>query len=177
MAAIATSSSSQESSSISSSTISDFNPFEFEKGIKTLADSSSPVPCKFNFINERAALTASDSLPVVDFSALTSSDPDQRSKSIHDLAAACGEWGFFILVNHGIPEELMSATFAATREFFALPDEEKKQYQAKTASDPIKCGNFNVANTSNQSFTLWRDYLKLYVHPHFHCPNKPHILG
>lgn len=80
------------------------------------------------------------------------------------------------LVNHGIPEELMKATFTATREFFGLPAGEKKQYEAKSASDPIKCGNFNVANTSNQIFTLWRDYLKLYVHPEFHCPHKPHLL-
>lgn len=70
----------------------------------------------------------------------------------------------------------MNATFTAMKEFFSLPESEKKQYQAKTASDPIKCGNFKVSNTSNQSFTLWRDYLKLYVHPEFHCPHQPQLL-
>ncbi|KAL7119343.1 hypothetical protein ACP275_02G057200 [Erythranthe tilingii] len=155
---------------------SSFQPFEFDK---TLANSSDDlkavVPSKFNFTNEPTALT-SDSIPIVDFSALTSSDPDRRSKSIHSLSKACQEWGFFIVVNHGIPEELMNATFTTAREFFSLPDEEKKKYEAKSASDPIKCGNFNVTNNSNQSFTLWRDYLKLYVHPDFHCPNKPQLL-
>lgn len=82
------------------------------------------------------------------------------------------------LVNHGIPEASMNATFTAMKEFFSLDESEKKQYQAKSASDPIKCGNFNVANAaSNQTFTLWRDYLKLYVHPKFHCPQQPQILG
>ncbi|KAI3445767.1 hypothetical protein Pfo_002432 [Paulownia fortunei] len=168
MASIAAS---QQSSSNS------FQPFEYDTGIKVLADSSNlkAVPSKFNFTNEPTALT-SDSIPIIDFSALTSGDPDRRSKAIHDLTKACQEWGFFILVNHGIPEELMNALFTATREFFGLPESEKKQYEAKSASDPIKCGNFNVATTSNQSFTLWRDYLKLYVHPEFHCPLKPQLL-
>ncbi|KAH6789946.1 hypothetical protein C2S51_004952 [Perilla frutescens var. frutescens] len=154
-----------------------FQPFEFETTLKVIANSSTlkAVPSKFNFSNEPTAFT-SHSLPVVDFSALIAGGGDQRSKAIHDLAEACREWGFFILVNHGIPESLMNATFTAIKQFLSLPDSEKKQYEAKSASDPIKCGNFNVANTSNQSFTLWRDYLKLYVHPEFHCPHQPQLL-
>ncbi|KAL2254452.1 protein DMR6-LIKE OXYGENASE 1 [Sesamum indicum] len=156
---------------------SEHHPFEFETALKDLANSSNvkSVPSKFNFINQPTALT-SDSIPIIDFSALTADDPHPRSKAIHDLSKACQEWGFFILVNHGIPEELMKATFTAITEFLSLPAAEKKQYEAKSASDPIKCGNFNVANTSNQIITLWRDYLKLYVHPDFHCPEKPHLL-
>ncbi|XP_057812542.1 2-oxoglutarate-dependent dioxygenase 19-like [Salvia miltiorrhiza] len=154
-----------------------FTPFEFDATLKAISDSSSSksVPSKFNFSNERSAFTC-DSLPTVDFSALVGGDPHQRSKAVHDLATACREWGFFILVNHGVPESLVEAMFRAVKEFFNLPKSEKKQYEAKSASDPIKCGNFNVANTSNQSFTLWRDYLKLYVHPNFHCPHQPQLL-
>ncbi|XP_042061572.1 2-oxoglutarate-dependent dioxygenase 19-like [Salvia splendens] len=156
-----------------------FKHFEFDATLKHLSDSSSSslksVPSKFNFTNERTAFT-SDSLPIIDFSALVAGDPHQRSKAVHDLATACRDWGFFILVNHGVPESLMESMFKAVKEFFNLADSEKKQYEAKSASDPIKCGNFNVANTSNQSFTLWRDYLKLYVHPTFHCPHKPQLL-
>ncbi|KAK6156781.1 hypothetical protein DH2020_011029 [Rehmannia glutinosa] len=157
------------------SSINSYQPFEYDAGLKVLADSSNlkSVPSKFNYTNQPNALT-SDSIPVIDFSALT--DLDQRSKAIHDIAKACQEWGFFILVNHGIPEELMNAVSRATKEFFDLPEGEKKQYEAKSASDPIKCGNFNVTTTSNQTFTLWRDYLKLYVHPEFHCPLKPQVL-
>ncbi|XP_047951563.1 2-oxoglutarate-dependent dioxygenase 19-like [Salvia hispanica] len=148
-----------------------FKHFEFDATPKHLSSSSS-VPSKFNFTNDRTAFTP-DSLPIIDFSALVTGDPHQRSKAVHDLATACRDWGFFILVNHGVPESLMEAMFRVVKEFFSLADSEKKQYEAKSASDPIKCGNFNVANTSNQSFTLWRDYLKLYVHPTFHCPHKP----
>ncbi|XP_057812541.1 2-oxoglutarate-dependent dioxygenase 19-like [Salvia miltiorrhiza] len=154
-----------------------FTPFEFDTTLKVAADSSSvkSVPSKFNFSNDRSALTC-DSLPTIDFSALVGGNPHQRSKAVHGLATACREWGFFILVNHGVAESLMEALFRAMKEFFSLPESEKKQYEAKSASDPIKCGNFNVVDTSNRSFTLWRDYLRLYVHPNFHCPHQPQLL-
>ncbi|XP_057812544.1 2-oxoglutarate-dependent dioxygenase 19-like [Salvia miltiorrhiza] len=152
-------------------------PLEFEKSVKDVADSSclKAVPSKFNFTNESSAFTA-DALPVVDFSALSSGDPHQRSKAIDHLATTCQEWGFFILVNHGIPESLMNATLTAVKEFFYLPDSVKKQFEAKSVLDPIQCGNLKVTTASNQSFTLWRDYLKLCVHPQFHCPHQPYLL-
>ncbi|KAL6494583.1 hypothetical protein OROGR_031383 [Orobanche gracilis] len=153
-------------------------PFEYATGVKVLTDSSNlkAVPSKFNYTNQPTGLI-SDSLPVVDFSALTAAaDPDQRSRAVQGLAKACQEWGFFILVNHGIGEELMNGVFGALKGFFNLPESVKKRYEAKSASDPIKCGNFNVSTISNQTFTLWRDYLKLYVHPEFHCPSQPHTL-
>ncbi|XP_057812535.1 2-oxoglutarate-dependent dioxygenase 19-like [Salvia miltiorrhiza] len=154
-----------------------FTPFEFDTTSKVAADSSplKSVPSKFIFSNDRTALTC-DSLPTVDFSALVGGDPHQRSKAVHDLATACREWGFFILVNHGVADSLMDALFRAVKEFFSLSDSEKKQYEAKSVSDPIKyCGNFNVT-TSNRSFTLWRENLKFYVHPNFYCPHRPQLL-
>ncbi|XP_047951561.1 2-oxoglutarate-dependent dioxygenase 19-like [Salvia hispanica] len=154
-----------------------FKHFEFDDTLKLLSDSSTlkAIPSKFNFPNDRTAFTT-DSIPIIDFSALVGGDPHQRSKAVHDLATACRDWSFFILVNHGVPERLMSEMFREMVEFFNLADSERKQYEAKSASDPIKCGNFSVANTSNQSFTLWREYLKLYVHPNFHCPHQPQFL-
>ncbi|KAL8483236.1 hypothetical protein ACS0TY_026064 [Phlomoides rotata] len=79
------------------------------------ADSQqNSVDSKFKYIYDQTALSC-DSFPVVDFSALSAADPDQRSKAIHVLCKACEEWGFFILVNHGVPEELMNATFSAVK--------------------------------------------------------------
>nr|XP_016492746.1 PREDICTED: probable 2-oxoglutarate/Fe(II)-dependent dioxygenase [Nicotiana tabacum] len=49
------------------------------------------------------------SLPIVDFSLLISGDPHQRAKALHDLSNACRDWGFFMVVNHGIAENLIKA--------------------------------------------------------------------
>ena len=38
-------------------------------------------------------------IPTVDFSLLTSADPDQRSKAVAELGKACEHWGFFMVIN------------------------------------------------------------------------------
>ncbi|ONK57611.1 uncharacterized protein A4U43_C09F2260 [Asparagus officinalis] len=43
-------------------------------------------------------------VPVIDFSKL---DGDERAQTLARLANGCEEWGFFQLVNHGIPDELL----------------------------------------------------------------------
>lgn len=68
-------------------------------GVKVLAESSvvlKSVPSKFNFVNEPTA-SNSDSIPIIDFSLITSAQPDQRSRVIQELGKACQEWGFFIV--------------------------------------------------------------------------------
>ena len=80
------------------------------------------------------------------------------------------------LVNHGIPEKLLKAIIASSLEFFELPEEEKRRYEAKSASDPIKSGSGSLINTANQRVHLWRDFVKSYVHPEFNCPTEPQTL-
>ncbi|KAL7157130.1 hypothetical protein ABFS83_02G057000 [Erythranthe nasuta] len=142
--------------------------------VKALAESSTlkSIPTEFTFSNDYRCSNP-NSLPTVDFSLLISPDPDQRSKTLHELAGACEQWGFFILVNHGIPESVLKGAISASLEYFDLPAEEKRRYEAKSPSDPIKSGSGSVINTNNHRIHLWRDYVKSYVHPQFHCPDQP----
>ncbi|KAM7479009.1 hypothetical protein LguiA_027222 [Lonicera macranthoides] len=112
-----------------------------------------------------------DSIPIIDFSMLTSSSPDQRSKAVHDLGKACQDWGFFMVVNHDIPEDLMKKVINGVEEFFNLTDEEKLEFEGKDVLDPIRCGT--SFNATKEKVFFWRDFLKVLVHPHFHFPNKP----
>ncbi|KZV52269.1 leucoanthocyanidin dioxygenase-like [Dorcoceras hygrometricum] len=143
--------------------------------VKDLAQSPDlkSVPSEFTFANDSKG-SNSDTLPVVDFSMLVSDNADQRSKALLDLAKACEDWGFFVLINHGIPETLMEAIIDASLEFFDLPEDEKR-YEAKSASDPVKSGT-GTANAANHKILLWRDFVKSYVHPRFYCPDKPRRL-
>ncbi|XP_075477923.1 2-oxoglutarate-dependent dioxygenase 19-like isoform X3 [Primulina tabacum] len=144
--------------------------------VKDLAQSPDlkSIPSQFTFINDSKG-SNSDSLPIVDFSMLVSDNADQRSIALLDIRKACEDWGFFVLINHGIPESLMKAIIDASLEFFDLPEEEKRRYEAKSASDPIKAGS-GTANTANDKILLWRDFMKSYVHPNFYCPEKPQHL-
>ncbi|KAK2979706.1 hypothetical protein RJ640_002878, partial [Escallonia rubra] len=98
--------------------------------------------------------------------------PDQQSKAIQDLGKACEEWGFFLLVNHGVPETLIDKVFDASSQFFNLTEEEKREFEGKNAFDPIRCGT-SFHNATTGKILLWRDYLKVIVHPEFHFPDKP----
>ncbi|KAG8368628.1 hypothetical protein BUALT_Bualt15G0065400 [Buddleja alternifolia] len=145
--------------------------------VKVLAESSTlqSVPSQFTFAIDSKG-SNSDSIPIVDFSQLTSANPDQRSQALRELATVCEEWGFFVLINHGIPETLMKAIIDTSLEFFDLPEEEKRRYEAKSALDPIISGAGSVITTANQRIHMWRDFVKSDVHPEFHCPDKPQSL-
>ncbi|GMH16398.1 hypothetical protein Nepgr_018239 [Nepenthes gracilis] len=97
--------------------------------------------------------------------------PDQRSKEIHNLGEACQHWGFFMVVNHGVPEGIMKEMIDGCKGFFDLTAEEKREFLGKDVLDPIRCGtSFNV---SVEKVHFWRDFLKVTVHPQFHFPHKP----
>lgn len=64
-------------------------------------------------------------IPVVDFGL----DDKQIQSAVFD--ATC-EWGFFQIVNHGIPVEVTENFQRVGRQFFELPQEEKEKY----AKDP-----------------------------------------
>ena len=64
-----------------------------------------------------------DSLPIIDISPLVSGG--DAVGVAQELDRACRENGFFYVVGHGVDEELQARLDALSREFFALPDDEK----------------------------------------------------
>ncbi|EEF42099.1 1-aminocyclopropane-1-carboxylate oxidase 5 [Ricinus communis] len=63
-------------------------------------------------------------IPVIDFSKVNGSG-EERVKTMAQIANGCEEWGFFQLVNHGIPEELLERVKKVCSECYKL-DREKK---------------------------------------------------
>ncbi|KAH9295967.1 hypothetical protein KI387_039555, partial [Taxus chinensis] len=61
-------------------------------------------------------------IPVIDMALISL---QQEKTKLH---MACQDWGFFQIVNHGIPESLLKRTKKAVGEFFELPLKEKKKY-------------------------------------------------
>ncbi|MED6223790.1 hypothetical protein PIB30_077523 [Stylosanthes scabra] len=155
--------------------------------VKKIAESSSSssvvesIPSEYvyrkNNSNEDSIILGDEeaqntTIPIIDFFQLISSNTADRSKTIQQLGTACTDWGFFMLINHGVPETLREEVLRESERFYDLPDENRKQYEGGDIFAPIKCGtsfNVNVEKTF-----LWRDYLKCHVHPHFHAPSEPH---
>uniref|UniRef100_A0A0D6QVN6 Fe2OG dioxygenase domain-containing protein n=1 Tax=Araucaria cunninghamii TaxID=56994 RepID=A0A0D6QVN6_ARACU len=72
----------------------------------------------------------SSTVPTIDMSPLLSQDDGHpcRQQAMDKLAKSCQEWGFFQVVNHGIPASLMEQMKEVVRGFFQLPVEEKLKY-------------------------------------------------
>lgn len=69
----------------------------------------------------------SESVPIVDVSRLTSPDRIERAAVAAEVGQACRTIGFFYVTGHGIPSLVIDAVFAGSRQFFALPHEQKEQ--------------------------------------------------
>eukprot|EP00934_Nitzschia_sp_Nitz4_P003407 Nitzschia sp. Nitz4//scaffold166_size90379//7618//10428//NITZ4_005045-RA/size90379-processed-gene-0.51-mRNA-1//-1//CDS//3329538160//3397//frame0 len=71
--------------------------------------------------NDRA--TIFDGIPTVDLSAT------DRDELVRQVASACSEYGFFQVINHGFPPEVIEEYREQIRQFFALPQEVKVQWK------------------------------------------------
>lgn len=68
------------------------------------------------------------SLPVLDIGRFDAG-PEQRAGFLRDLRAAARGPGFFYLVGHGIPQDLIDDVLGLTRRFFALPEKDKLEIE------------------------------------------------
>lgn len=88
------------------------------------------------------------SVPVIDIGRLTQeSFASSAGTTIEEIATACREWGFFQVVNHGIPQELIEKEWQQTRKFFAQPMAAKEAIM-RTRGNPW--GYYNNELTKNQ---------------------------
>ncbi|MEU5214582.1 2-oxoglutarate and iron-dependent oxygenase domain-containing protein [Streptomyces sp. NPDC020807] len=78
-------------------------------------------------MSEGTAAQAFQEVPVISIAALVTPDPEPEElrKTVEQIGQACRDVGFFYIKDHGVTAEDSAAMFRASREFFALPLEEK----------------------------------------------------
>ncbi|KAK3016782.1 hypothetical protein RJ639_006455 [Escallonia herrerae] len=116
--------------------------------------------------NKPFCFVADDEIPIIDYSMLISADHNERSKAILDLGKACTDYGFFTVVNHGMPESFIKEVLERCSEFFDLTEREKIECEPKCMTDKIRWSKGSKPGDQ-------REFLKLISHPEFHCPAKP----
>ncbi|KAL6574917.1 hypothetical protein OROMI_012202 [Orobanche minor] len=142
----------------------------YQKGVKHMYDNGiEHVPTKYilpaadrpHIMSEGAQCPELNlELPVVDFAQLHGPN---RSQVLESLACACEKYGFFQLVNHGIPEEIISSMVNVSRSFFEMPLSEREKYMSADMRSPVRYGT--SFNQTNDGVFSWRDFLKLVCHP------------
>ncbi|PIN25794.1 Iron/ascorbate family oxidoreductase [Handroanthus impetiginosus] len=79
-------------------------------------------------------------IPTVDLSPFfTEANEDGQKKAIEIIKEACSQYGFFQIVNHGVPHDLMSRAIEFSKTFFAFPDEEKLKFSPGSGA-PLPAG-------------------------------------
>jgi isopenicillin N synthase-like dioxygenase len=90
----------------------------------------------------------SEQVPVIDIGDLVIDSSCTAARvSIDEIAQACQDWGFFQVINHGIPADLIESVLQQTRRMFALPLEQKLSV-VRTRDNPW--GFYNNELTKNQ---------------------------
>ena len=64
-------------------------------------------------------------IPRIDLGAFLGGDRTSRKKIAAEVSDACRNIGFFYVVNHGVPKQLVDRAFAEAQRFFCLPAGEK----------------------------------------------------
>ncbi|CAN1231194.1 1-aminocyclopropane-1-carboxylate oxidase homolog 3 [Linum grandiflorum] len=147
---------------------------ETKAGVKGLADSGiKKLPRIFHapphFLSRSPSSPAADDeslFPIIDLA--PESDPENHNQIVEAIRYASANWGFFQIVNHGIPSELTDEMISAgVHGFFNQDVELKKQFFSRDF------GSKKVAYASNFSLysapaANWRDSISYDM-----APNSP----
>ena len=79
----------------------------------------------FKAMAVRSVDEATRAIPVIDFGPAFRNEPGQLDSVAAKVRHACEQTGFFYMAGHGVPQTLIDAAFAASREFHAMPLAEK----------------------------------------------------
>lgn len=132
---------------------------ETKAGVKGLVDSGvEKIPRFFIHPPENLQRSLSETggtsfqVPVIDFRGL---DMGQRAEIVRAIRKASETWGFFQMVNHGIPITIIEEVLEGVRRFHEQPQEMKMEWYSRDSKQPVKyyCnGDLHVSNAAN-----WRD--------------------
>ena len=113
---------------------------ESKAGVKGLSDSGiTSIPRIFvhppeslaDIVKKPDDSQPSISIPVIDLSVINS--PSDRPKIVDQVREAAKEWGFFQVINHGIPHSVLNDTVSAVEAFHELSSEAKARHYRRLA--------------------------------------------
>ncbi|KAF5866844.1 hypothetical protein ETB97_008648 [Aspergillus alliaceus] len=70
--------------------------------------------------------------PIIDLAAFYGHEFPAKEMLIRKMRRACESYGFFQIINHGIPSDLQQSIFQQSKDLFGLPSEVKERYSLDT---------------------------------------------
>ncbi|GLJ12567.1 hypothetical protein SUGI_0193610 [Cryptomeria japonica] len=123
--------------------------------VQTLSESGiQTVPLHYVRTGLEASKPCNTQVPVIDLHGLDAQHLQQQ-ETIAAISGAAQNWGFFQIVNHGIPLPLISRVQALGKAFFDLPLEEKEVCKTQQSGKP---GYGSKLGYSPDAKLDWGDY-------------------
>ena len=97
-------------------------------------------------------------LPVLDFSRLSEGEAEAQAFRT-ELREATHDYGFFYLVGHGVPQELIDRVMVTARRFFDLPEADKLAIE--NLQSPHFRGYTRVGGELTQGKVDWREQIDI----------------
>ncbi|XVF41805.1 hypothetical protein PTKIN_Ptkin01aG0310100 [Pterospermum kingtungense] len=146
----------------------DIKEFDQSKnGVKGLVDSGiSSIPKIFIQPPETLSTLnppsqTNTTIPVIDIENITSQA--HRPKLVQQIQEAASEWGFFQVINHGIPMSVLEETIQAVKSFHEQPKEFKAKYYSREERSGVLYSSNNDLYRAKAA--TWHDYLQVWMSP------------
>ncbi|KAM6544575.1 hypothetical protein CsatB_025311 [Cannabis sativa] len=135
-------------------------------GVKGLVDSGiTKIPTFFHHPSDQSSLVSEDtqvSIPVIDLKGIINGERT-REDVIKKVREASELWGFFQIVNHGIPIRVLEEMKDGVRCFYEQEDEIKEYYTRDISEPFVYNSNFDLYITPCVN---WRDTFTCFMAPH-----------
>ncbi|KAF5735710.1 feruloyl CoA ortho-hydroxylase 1-like [Tripterygium wilfordii] len=123
-----------------------------ELGLKRLPKQYiQPLEERINMTN----VMPQESIPIIDM---------LKWDDVHVVESVCDaaeKWGFFQVINHGVPIDVLENVKDATHRFYGMPAEEKNKYSKKLSpSNNVRFGTSFIPEA--EKALEWKDYLSLF---------------
>lgn len=159
--------------------VSELKAFDDTKsGVKGLVDSGITRIPRIFIEKERTDLdqsslsekSESKILPLIDLDGINRSS-EIRPEIVEKIRSASEKWGFFQIVNHGIPEDVLDEMRDGVRRFFEQDDQVKRQFYTRDITQSFVYNAYFALNP--RTACNWRDSFTCSMAPH--PPHPSHL--
>ncbi|KAJ1433747.1 Oxoglutarate/iron-dependent dioxygenase [Sesbania bispinosa] len=151
--------------------ISEVKAFDESKlGVKGLLDSGvTKIPRMFHSANLDPTETLQsdnsnkfNAVPIIDLQGIHTNS-SLRGEVLHKIQSACKEWGFFQVINHGIPVGVLDEMISGIQRFHEQDGDVRKGFYSRDYNNKVRY--FSNGSLFKDKAANWRDTIAFFMSP------------